>query len=59
LFTVAHDARGQISHRLAAGLGLVVGVMIAVMINFAPWLVTTLLFIFLSNTLAVKRIPWK
>ena len=59
LFTVAHDAKGQISNRLAAGLGLALGVMIAVMINFAPWLVTTLLFIFLSNTLGVKRIPWK
>ena len=59
LFTVAHDAQAQISNRLAAGLGLALGVMIAVMINFAPWLVTTLLFIFLSNTLGVKRIPWK
>ena len=57
LFTVAHDAQGQISNRLAAGLGLALGVMIAVMINFASWLVTTLLFIFLSNYL--KRIPWK
>jgi len=57
LFTVAHDAQGQISNRLAVGLGLALGVMIAVMINFAPWLVTTLLFIFLSNYL--KRIPWK
>src|SRR4030095_1477553 len=56
LFTVAHDAQGQISNRLAAGLGLALGVMIAVMINFVPWLVTTLLFIFLSNTLGVKRI---
>src|SRR5687767_1359965 len=59
LFTVAQDARGQISNRLAAGLGLALGVMIAVMINFAPWLVTTLVFIFLSNSLGVKRIPWK
>ena len=57
LFTVAHDARGQISNRLAAGLGLASGVMIAVMINFTPWLVTTLLFVFLSNF--VKRTPWK
>jgi hypothetical protein len=57
LFTAAHNARGQISNRLAAGLGLVLGVMIAIMINFAPWLVTTLLFVFLSNV--VKRIPWK
>ena len=57
LFTVAHDARGQISNRLAAGLGLALGVMIAIMINFVPWLVTTLLFIFLSN--GVKRNPWK
>ncbi len=59
LFTVAQDAREQISNRLAAGLGLATGVMIAVMINFAPWLVTTLLFIFLSNALGVKRDPWK
>ena len=59
LFTVAQDARDQISNRLAAGLGLALGVMIAVMINFVPWLVTTLLFIFLSNTLGVKRNPWK
>ncbi len=59
LFTVAHDAQGQISHRLAVGLGLALGVMIAVMINFVPWLVTTLVFIFLSNTLRVKRNPWK
>ena len=57
LFTVAHDAQCQISNRLAVGLGLALGVMIAVMINFAPWLATTLLFIFLSNYL--KRIPWK
>jgi hypothetical protein len=57
LFTVAQDAQGQISHRLAAGLGLALGVMIAVMINFVPWLITTLLFIFLSNRL--QRIPWK
>ena len=57
LFTVAQDAQGQISHRLAAGLGLALGVMIAVMINFVPWLVTTLLFIFLSNYM--KRNPWK
>jgi hypothetical protein len=59
LFTVAQDARGQISNRLAVGLGLALGVMIAIMINFIPWLVTTLLFIFLSNTLGVKRNPWK
>jgi hypothetical protein len=57
LFRVAQDAHGQISHRLAAGLGLALGVMIAIMINFIPWLVTTLLFIFLSNYM--KRIPWK
>lgn len=57
LFTVAHDTQGQISNRLAAGLGLASGVMIAVMINFVPWLVTTLVFIFLSNRM--KRIPWK
>ncbi len=57
LFTVAHDAQGQISNRLAAGLGLALGVMIAVMINFVPWLVTTLVFIILSNYM--KRIPWK
>lgn len=59
LFTVAQDARGQISNRLAAGLGLALGVMIAVMINFVPWFVTTLLFIFLSNPPGVKKIPWK
>ena len=59
LFTVAHDAQSQISNRLAAGLGLTLGVMIAVMINFAPWLATTLVFIFLSNSLGVQRIPWK
>jgi hypothetical protein len=57
LFTVSQRAQGQISNRLAAGLGLALGVMVAVMINFVPWLVTTLLFIFLSNYL--KRIPWK
>jgi hypothetical protein len=57
LFTVAHDARDQISHRLAAGLGLALGVMNAVMINFAPWFVTTLLFIFLSDRM--NRIAWK
>jgi hypothetical protein len=57
LFTVAQDVQGQISNRLAAGLGLALGVMIAVMINFVPWFVTTLLFIFLSNSL--NRIPWK
>ena len=57
LFTVAHNAQGQISNRLAVGLGLVLGVMIAVMINFAPWLVTTLVFIFLSNHM--KGLPWK
>ena len=59
LFTIAQDAQGQISNRLAAGLGLALGVMIAVMINFAPWLATTLVFILLSNTLGVKRNPWK
>jgi hypothetical protein len=59
LFTVAHDAGGQISNLLASGLGFASGVMIAIMINFAPWLVTTLVFIFLSNTLRVKRIAWK
>jgi hypothetical protein len=57
LFTVAQDAQSQISNRLAAGLGFASGVMIAVMINFVPWLVTTLIFIFLSNRM--KRIPWK
>jgi hypothetical protein len=57
LFTIAQDTRGQISHRLAAGLGLALGIMIAVMVNFVPWFVTTLLFIFLSNY--IKRIPWK
>ena len=57
LFTVAEGAQGQISNRLAAGLGLALGVMIAVMINFIPWLVTTLLFIFLSNYM--QRNPWK
>ena len=57
LFRVAQQAQGQISNRLAAGLGLALGVMIAVMVNFVPWIVTTLLFIFLSNWM--KRIPWK
>jgi hypothetical protein len=57
LFKVADDHQGQISNRLAVGLGLVLGVMIAVMINFVPWLVTTLIFIFLSNRM--KRLPWK
>jgi hypothetical protein len=57
LFAIAHDASGQISNRLAAGLGLALGVMIAIMFNFVPWLVTTLLFIFLSNSML--RIPWK
>jgi hypothetical protein len=57
LFTVAQDAQGQISNRFAAGLGLALGVMIAVMINFVPWLVTTLVFIFLSNYM--KGISWK
>jgi len=57
LFAVAQDVQGQISNRLAAGLGLALGVMIAVMINFVPWFVTTLLFIFLSNH--IKRNPWK
>jgi hypothetical protein len=56
LFTVAQGERGGISNRLAAGLGLALGVMIAVMINFAAWLVTTLLFIFISNRL--KSISW-
>src|SRR5687768_5550542 len=56
LFTVAQDARGQISNRLAVGLGLALGLMIAVMINFVPWLVTTLLFIFLSNYM--NSISW-
>ena len=59
LFTVAHDSRVQISHRLAAGLGLALGAMIAVMVNFAPWVVTTLIFIFLSNALSLKKIPWR
>jgi hypothetical protein len=57
LFTVAHEAQGQISNRLAVGLGLALGVMVAVMINFVPWLVTTLVFIFLSNY--IKKISWK
>jgi len=57
LFTVAQDARGQISNRLAVGLGLALGVMIAVMLNFGLWLVSTLVFIFLSNRM--QRIPWK
>ncbi len=59
LVRVAQDPRGEISHRLAVGLGLVLGVMMAVMINFAPWLVTTLVFIFRSNTLCEQRISWK
>ena len=57
LFTVAQHAQSQISNRLAMGLGLALGVMIAVMINFIPWLVTTLVFIFLSG--GMKKIPWK
>jgi hypothetical protein len=57
LFTVACNTQGEISNRLAAGLGLALGVMMAVMINLAPWLVTTLIFIFLSNH--IKRMPWK
>jgi hypothetical protein len=57
LFTVAHAPQDQISNRLAAGLGLALGLMIAVMINFVPWLVTTLVFIFLSNNR--KKISWK
>jgi hypothetical protein len=57
LFRVAQDAQGQISNRRAAGLGLALGIMLAVMINFVPWLVTTLVFIFLSNYM--KRIAWK
>jgi hypothetical protein len=57
LFTIAHAVQGQIYHRLAAGLGFALGVMIAVMVNFVPWIVTTLLFIFLSNYM--QRIPWK
>jgi hypothetical protein len=54
-FRVAQDDQGQISNRLAAGLGLALGSMIAVMINFVPWLVTTLIFIILSNRM--KKIP--
>ena len=57
LFTVAQETRGQISRRLATGLGLALGIMIAVMINFVAWLVTTLIFILLSNSM--QRIPWK
>lgn len=57
LFTIASDDRGQISNRLATGLGLALGIMIAVMINFVPWLMTTLIFIILSNYM--KRISWK
>lgn len=57
LFTVAHAAQGQLSNRLAAGLGVALGGMLAVMVNFAPWFVTTLVFIFLSNRM--KRMPWK
>jgi hypothetical protein len=57
LFSVAQDAQGRISHQLAVGLGLALGVMMAIMFNFAAWLVTTLVFIFLSNRL--QRIPWK
>jgi len=57
LFTVAQETRGQISSRLATGLGLALGIMIAVMINFVAWLVTTLIFILLSNSM--QRIPWK
>lgn len=49
LLKVAHCDQGQISNRLAAGLGLALGVMIAVMFNFVPWLMTTLIFIVLSN----------
>jgi len=57
LFKVAHDTQGHISNRLAAGLGLALGAMIAVMINFVPWLLTTLIFILLSNY--KRRMPWK
>ena len=57
LFTVAQADQGQISNRLAAGLGFALGVMIAVMVNFVPWLVTTLVLIFLSNYF--QKIPWK
>ena len=57
LFRGAQGAQSQISNRLAAGLGLALGVMMAVMINFLPWLVTSLLFIFLSD--ARKKNPWK
>ena len=57
LFTVAQDAQSQISNRLAVGLGFALGVMIAVMFNFVAWLVTTLVFILLSNR--INRNPWK
>jgi len=57
LFTIVNKSQGQISNRLTVGPGLTLGVMIAVMINFGPWLVTTLLFIFLSN--GMRRVPWK
>ena len=57
LFTVADCTQGQISNRLAAGLGLALGIMVAVMINFVPWFVTTLVYIFLSNS--IKKISWK
>jgi hypothetical protein len=57
LFKIAHDNQGRISNKLAAGLGFALGIMMAFMINFVPWLVTTLVFIVLSGRF--NDVPWK
>jgi len=55
LFRVAHN-REPITKRLAMGLGLTTGVMIATMINFLPWLITTIVFIAVYYRL--QNISW-
>jgi len=56
LFKLA-QIEGVIISKAAIGLGFATGIMTAVMVNFLPWLVTTLVFVLLFYRL--QHISWK
>jgi hypothetical protein len=56
LFRIAHASR-LISKKMAVGLGLLLGLMLATMINFVPWLLGTLVFIVLFYRM--QNISWR
>lgn len=57
LFKAIYNNNGVISHKITMGLGITSGILIAIMVNFSPWLLTTIICITLYYRL--QGISWK